>query len=219
MRLRTLKGGFDENFAYLLAADEGVSDEAILIDAAVPAAQILACAAAQRLRIRRVFITHAHRDHWWAAPEVLRETGAELVMFEETARELGLSAPIVLKARDGAELAIGDRTLHLLHTPGHNPAHLCLHDPEDGLLFTGDTLFVGRTGRTISLGADPRTLFRSIRDKILPLPPETRFYPGHDYGEVPHRTLGEERASNPFLQAESEEAFLEVMERYEASRR
>jgi len=35
-------------------------------------------------------------------------------------------------------------------------------------------------------------------------------YPGHDYGEVPWRTLGEERADNPFLMARDLRSFLSL---------
>lgn len=218
MRLFSLKGGFDENFSYLLAGDAGESDEAILIDAAVAPVAILEKAKREGLAIKRIFVTHAHQDHWWAAPEVLKETGAELIMFRETARQLGIEAPTIVEADDGDTIEVGPARLTLLHTPGHNPAHLCLHDQAAGTLFTGDTLFVGRTGRTIMQGADTRTLYRSIRDKILPLPDDTRFYPGHDYGEVPSRTLAEEKAKSRFLQAASEDEFVEVMRAYEASR-
>jgi glyoxylase-like metal-dependent hydrolase (beta-lactamase superfamily II) len=215
----TLKGGFDENLTYLYAGSAGTSDEALVIDAAVPAATILRAASDAGLVIKRVFITHPHHDHWWAAPELLKETGAELVMFQQTARELGLAAPSILEAQDGDTIEIGPAELTLLHTPGHNPSHLCLHDAAAGALFTGDTLFVGRTGRTIMADASTRELFRSLKAKIAPLPDATRFHPGHDYGEVPMRTLGEERTINEFLKAPDEDAFCAVMEAYERSRR
>jgi glyoxylase-like metal-dependent hydrolase (beta-lactamase superfamily II) len=40
---------------------------------------------------------------------------------------------------DGDEIDLGDgRTLHVLHTPGHEPAHICLRDSRSGILFSGD---------------------------------------------------------------------------------
>ena len=65
-----------------------------------------------------------------------------------------------------------------------------------GHAIVGDVLFAGSVGRTDLEGADPDILMQSIREKLLPLPDETVVYPGHG----PFTTIGQERASNPFLQ-------------------
>ena len=98
---------------------------------------------------------------------------------------------------DGHLIPLGDGLALVLHTPGHTPGGICLSFP--GHLFTGDTLFVGAAGRTDLPGASLTQLIASLEEKIMPLPDETRIWPGHDYGETPTSTLGEEKVNNPFL--------------------
>jgi hydroxyacylglutathione hydrolase len=86
-------------------------------------------------------------------------------------------------------------TGHILHTPGHTQGSVCLYLPEQGLLLAGDTLFAGSVGRTDLPGGDTATLLRSIHQKLLALPDSTVVVPGHG----PNTTIGEERATNPFL--------------------
>ena len=64
-----------------------------------------------------------------------------------------------------------------------------------GQLFAGDTLFAGSIGRTDLWGGDFAGIIRSLKVKLLELPDETVVYPGH--GEL--TTIGNERATNPFL--------------------
>jgi glyoxylase-like metal-dependent hydrolase (beta-lactamase superfamily II) len=85
--------------------------------------------------------------------------------------------------------------LKVLHTPGHTPGGICLHSPDWGLLFCGDTLFAGSVGRTDFPGGDTRVLVNSIRKKLLPMAEDTDVYPGHG----PATTIGREKKSNPFL--------------------
>ncbi len=40
-------------------------------------------------------------------------------------------------------LRVGDHTFNLLHTPGHTPGQLAVHVPDEGVVFTGDTIFSG----------------------------------------------------------------------------
>ena len=72
-------------------------------------------------------------------------------------------------------------------------------------MFTGDTLFVGAIGKFEPENA--REIYDSLHGVIMKLPDSTVVYSGHDYGEVPFRTLGEEKASNPFLQTRDFRSF------------
>jgi hydroxyacylglutathione hydrolase len=115
-------------------------------------------------------------------------------------------------AVDGARLALGRLSLTLIHTPGHTPDSLCLLVEEPGSpgkLITGDTLFVGKVGGT-GFGEDARAEYRSLHEKLMPLPDATEVWPGHDYGVAPSSTIGHERRTNPFLLRESFEAFVEL---------
>jgi glyoxylase-like metal-dependent hydrolase (beta-lactamase superfamily II) len=95
--------------------------------------------------------------------------------------------------KDGDEITAGSLSLKVLHTPGHTPGGICLLTGK--MVFVGDTLFQGSIGRTDLPGGDYAALMRSIRDKLLPLPEDTRVYPGHG----PSTLIGEEKALNPFV--------------------
>lgn len=101
---------------------------------------------------------------------------------------------------DGDVLEVAELRFAAVHTPGHTPGSTCflLDDPspeEGDLLFSGDHLFAGSVGRTDLPGGSWDDLMRSMRDKIMGLPPETRVAPGHG----PGTTVGRELAVNPFL--------------------
>lgn len=44
---------------------------------------------------------------------------------------------------DGDRIDLGERTLEIIHTPGHSPGSICLLDRKNRILFTGDTFFPG----------------------------------------------------------------------------
>ncbi|GIW71361.1 MAG: hypothetical protein KatS3mg102_0903 [Planctomycetota bacterium] len=161
----------------------------------------------------RTTTTGSRRPRSWPAPAPRWPPSARAVP--------GWGWPAAATGRSGTARSSGQGGLlwRALHTPGHEPHHICLYLPEEHALFTGDVLFIGRTGRTVAPGADTRQLYRSLRSRVLVLPDRTRLYPGHDYGPVRSRTLGEERAVNPWLQAEDEQAFVRVMQEYERRRR
>jgi len=45
--------------------------------------------------------------------------------------------------KDGEHIDLGERDLEVIFTPGHTPDSLCLLDRKNGLLFTGDTFYLG----------------------------------------------------------------------------
>jgi glyoxylase-like metal-dependent hydrolase (beta-lactamase superfamily II) len=102
-----------------------------------------------------------------------------------------------LTVEHGQRLPLGHHEALVIHTPGHSPGSICLYFP--GHLFTGDTLFVSAAGRTDLPGASLEQLIQSLEQKIMPLPDDTRIWPGHDYGETATAPLGDEKRTNPFL--------------------
>jgi glyoxylase-like metal-dependent hydrolase (beta-lactamase superfamily II) len=184
--------------------------EAIVVDPGDEIPRILAVLNRHHFTVRQILITHAHIDHIAGALRLKQLTGAPILynqndlplvrMMDVQAGWLGVPTPDV--APPDADLpdhqVIGLATLPgtVLLTPGHTPGSLCLHFPTHHLLLAGDTLFAGSIGRTDLPGGDPRQLLRSIHDRLLPLPDETRVIPGHG----PGTTIGAERDSNPFLQ-------------------
>ena len=87
------------------------------------------------------------------------------------------------------------------------------------VLFTGDTLFVGRTGRVVSDRSDINHLYDSIYKKILNLPHNTIIYPGHNYGPQPTISLKDNIKISPLLNAKNRNNFIDLMKEYEKSRK
>ena len=93
------------------------------------------------------------------------------------------------------DIRFGQTTLDIIPTPGHTPGHVSLHEPQQGILLTGDTLFRESIGRTDLPGGDYSWIMRSILERLLPLGDGTKVYPGH--GE--ETDLGHESLYNPFV--------------------
>ena len=193
------------------------SGEAIVVDPGADIPRIMAVLNRHKLTVKQILITHAHIDHIAGAARLKHLTGAPILynprdlplvkMMDVQAGWLGIPTPEVLPPDDtleeGRVIAIGAcpeqgrRGLsgNILHPPGHTQGSVCLYLPTPQLLLAGDTLFAGSVGRTDLPGGDGPMLIRSIHEKLLPLPDETRVFPGHG----PSTTIGEERESNPFL--------------------
>ncbi len=77
-------------------------------------------------------------------------------------------------------------------------------------LLTGDTLFVNAIGRTDLAGGDSIKLFESLQ-KLKKLNDNVKIYPGHDYGEVPFSTIGNEKRNNPYFKCDTKEQFLNFL--------
>jgi glyoxylase-like metal-dependent hydrolase (beta-lactamase superfamily II) len=95
----------------------------------------------------------------------------------------------------GETLELAGMELDVIHTPGHSPGHVTYAVRGEDALFSGDVLFQGSVGRVDLPGGDGPTLIASIGNLLETFPDEAVVYPGH----MGTTTLGDERASNPFL--------------------
>ena len=86
------------------------------------------------------------------------------------------------------------------------------------IIFTGDTIFVGRSGRTINKHSNTSVLYKSIYNIILPLPLDTIIYPGHDYGPQQTISISDNIKSSSFFSCKNKQEFISVMEEFELSR-
>lgn len=202
-------GGYQVN-TYIVSCRE--TKEGVLIDPGGEPEKILAAIDRLGVRIRYIFNTHGHADHILANRELRQALDVPVCVHEADAdffsrpavretikKELGLEADgrEDVRLHDGDRFKVGNLTIQVLHTPGHSPGSCCFLAA--GNLFTGDTLFVGDVGRTDLTGGSLEELLRSIKEKILILPPETVIRPGHDYGETPTSTLAWEIKENPYI--------------------
>ncbi len=138
---------------------------------------------------------HLHRDDLFLYERAV-EQGALFGLRVDPRRRRSTAS--TRQARQSRS-AISRRVPH--HTPGHCPGGVCLQvarPGETGLdLFVGDTLFAGSIGRTDLPGGDYATLIGSIRTVLFAFGDDARVYPGHG----PDTTIGQEKRTNPFLQA------------------
>jgi hydroxyacylglutathione hydrolase len=203
------KVGPYEVLCYLVGCPD--SGEALVVDPGGPGPRLRERLKQKGWRLKWIVNTHGHADHTAANLDWAAAFGAAIVMhrldweffrrpeMQQLAAAEGLPplTRVDLVAEDGQALLLGRHQGTLIHTPGHTPGSLCLYFP--GHLFTGDTLFVGAAGRTDLPGASLAALLESLEHKLLPLPDDTVIWPGHDYGDTPTSTLGEEKINNPYL--------------------
>ncbi len=208
MILETLTvGPFQEN-CYVIG--DGASGA--IVDPGDEAARIALAVEQTGLEIGQILVTHTHIDHVGAVAALADEYACPVLMHAEAepmlqqlptqAMMMGLrfgKVPAVDRhIQDGEILEVGSLRLESLYTPGHAPGHLAFYVESEGLVLSGDALFAGSVGRTDLFGGDMEVLVRSINERLLTLPDETRVYPGHG----PRTTIGDERAYNPFLRGE-----------------
>ena len=106
------------------------------------------------------------------------------------------SPPADILVKEGDIIRVGKIELRVIHTPGHSPGGIALYMV--GMVFTGDTLFVGSVGRTDFPSSSWKDMEVSIREKLYGLPGETTVFPGHNYGPTPTSTIQYEKQHNPF---------------------
>lgn len=204
MDVRTVTvGPFQEN-SYLVIDDR--SHRAAIVDPGGEARVLISEIERSKATLDAIWITHAHVDHVgaiasvkerWNVPVYLHPLDRRL--YEAAGRQAEVygvpfeEPPAPDKEfADGQKLKLGDSEMTVMHTPGHSPGHVVIHG--NGIALVGDCLFAGSIGRTDLPMSNPQQLSDSLK-KIASLPPETIVYPGHG----PETTIGEERATNPFL--------------------
>ena len=110
---------------------------------------------------------------------------------------------------DGDCIQVGQFEIKTIHTPGHTKG--CVSYYTCGMLFTGDTLFIGGTGRTDFQDGDAGILYDSVTKKLFQYPEDTKVYPAHDYSGAMLTTIGEEKKWNPNVgDSVEKESFVEA---------
>lgn len=200
------------NFMYLLGDPE--RREALVVDPAWDVGSLLDVAREDGYTVKGALVTHYHPDHvggdlFGVSVEGLRtlldETAVPIYVNKHEADGLkkvtGVSDSDLEKVDDGDVLALGERQIRCLHTPGHTPGSQCFLIGDR--LVAGDTLFVRGCGRVDLPGGDPEAMYHTLTGKLAKLPASTVLYPGHHYGPTETSTLGEEREHNMFLRVRS----------------
>jgi len=152
-----------DNYIYLYCYHR---DNAFVVDPG-NAAAVLKVLEKHGLNLTHVLATHRHFDHTAGMEDLKKKTGCEITRSEKTGM-----------------LEIANVNVQVITTPGHTQDSVCYYvqpfQDNKGILFTGDTLFIGGCGRPIE--CDASTMWHSLQ-KIAALPDDTLIYPGHDYTE------------------------------------
>ncbi|VXC59668.1 hydroxyacylglutathione hydrolase [Sphingomonas sp. 8AM] len=219
-----------DNYAWLL----GDGTQTVALDPG-EAQPVLDAAAARGWTIGEVWLTHWHGDHVGGAAAIKQATGARVIGPESERAKIDALDDGVGK---GDVVSLGTHRAAVWHVPGHTAGHIAFHFADDGVIFTGDTLFAMGCGRLFE--GTPAEMFANMQ-RYAALDDATRVYCGHEYTqsngrfaltvepdnqalaqrmvEVDRRraagaatiptTIALERATNPFLRAPDVATFAE----------
>lgn len=201
MKVLQIPVGQMANYCYIIADEE--TDEAAVIDPSWDLDEVFTALKKNGWTAKYVINTHSHFDHVLGNEQVAKVTGAKII--QHAASKLDKDIAI----SEGDMIKVGSIEIKVVHTPGHSKDSVCLIT--DGIIFTGDTLFVGNCGRVDLPGSDPREMYHSLIEKVARFDEKLVVYPGHNYGASPTSTIGREKKINHVLQPRTEQEFLEFM--------
>jgi len=219
---------------YIWLVHDPVSGETMVVDPA-EAAPVLAEADRRGWRIGQIWNTHWHPDHTGGNAAIKAATGA---IVAAPAAEAERIPTLDLALAEGDTVALGDHVATVLETPGHTAGHITFHLPGDAIVFTGDTLFAMGCGRLFEgdarqMFANMRRLAALPPETIVYCAHEYTQANGRfalsaepDNAATVERmkavdaaraqgeatvptTIADERATNPFLRADSAEQLAE----------
>lgn len=182
--------------------------EALIIDPADSPSKIELKVNAMGARPVAVLLTHGHFDHIMGVEavrekyqipvyacrqeeEMLREPSVN--MTDQMGKSCSIRPDVFLDDLQVFEAA--GFSIQMIHTPGHTKGSCCYYLKEEGVLFSGDTLFCGSVGRTDFPGGSASQIRNSLHRLLAALPDDTNVYPGHDTST----TIGYEKRYNPFV--------------------
>ena len=201
MKVLQIPVGQMANFCYIIADEE--TDEAAVIDPSWDLDEVFSALKKNGWTAKYVINTHSHFDHVLGNEQVAKVTGAKIVQHKASQLDKDIAIS------EGDVIKVGSIEIKVVHTPGHSKDSVCLMT--DGIVFTGDTLFVGNCGRVDLPGSDPKEMYHSLFEKVARLDEKLVMYPGHNYGAAPTSTIGHEKKFNYVLQPRTEQEFLEFM--------
>ena len=215
MEIKSFIGGFDKNLSYIVWCEK--TKLSSLIDPAVEPLEIFEFIESEDLILEKILITHTHHDHIHYLNDFIDKYPLlNIYCFIEPVNNFKKD---YIGLEHNQVISIGNSLLTTLHTPGHFSDSLCYWSKEKEIIFTGDTVFIGRTGRTISNGSNIEHLYNSIYNIILKIPHETIIYPGHHYGFTQHEKISFNVKNSKFFQCKNLNQFIEIMDNFEKNRK
>ena len=215
MKIKSFQGGFDKNITYIIWCE--LTSIAAIVDASVNMTEIIEYIEINDLLLEKILITHTHSDHINFLEDILFQfPQIEVCGFEFPEYDFGND---YRRLKHYDVITLGTELITCIYTPGHYPDSICYWSESNNYLFTGDTMFVGRTGRTISKKSNINDLYHSIYEIILKLPQNTIIYPGHHYGHALTISIKDNVLISPFFKCSDKMEFIKVMKEFEEGRR
>jgi glyoxylase-like metal-dependent hydrolase (beta-lactamase superfamily II) len=185
-------------------------DDCWVVDCGYEPQPLIDHVVSQGLKPSVILLTHCHSDHIAGLDQLLSAIGDVPIMCHESEGDWNMNPMLNLSGLAGAPvtatppsgfltpntpITLGTSSWQVLHAPGHSPGSLCFVHQESSQAIVGDTLFAGSIGRHDFPTSNVEDLRNSIANVLMQLPDDMTIYPGHG----PTTTIGEERATNPFV--------------------
>jgi len=205
MTIEQIRVGFD-NFCYLIFCQR--KKKAAFVDPGYNYTDLIKLISKKDLILDYIIATHYHFDHTGCINQIKKTyPNSKIIASELDGSQL--DAKVDIKVSDNENIRLGDINLKFILTPGHTPGGICIIVDNESLL-TGDTLFIGDCGRTDLLGGSLNQMFKTLQEKIMPLPDNLIVYPGHNYGDKPFDSLGNQKKTNKTLLAKNIKEFSKI---------
>lgn len=205
MIIKTCVVGFVSTNCYIIHQED--QTQCIVIDPGEVTFELHQYLQQSNLTIAAILLTHGHFDHITGVPALTADNTIPVYAYEAEQQLLGdayMNAskpyrnPITLDqcrlVKDKELLSVAGLQIQVIHTPGHTVGSCCYYIKDEGVLFTGDTLFAGEVGRTDLPTGDYSMLLHSLREVLLHMSDDIIVYPGHDRST----TIGYEKSNNPY---------------------
>ncbi len=205
MRIDKKVIGWVSTNVYIVINEE--TKDAFVIDPAADEPKLTNYFEENNYNLKGILLTHGHFDHLCGVEALVNKYGCPVYATEGerallASAEMNHSCTIrknitvtdYIVVNDGEELELAGIKMKVITTPGHTAGGVCYYVEQNGVLFSGDTLFHETIGRTDLPTGSYDELVRSVKEKLMVLPEDTIVYPGH----MSETTIEHERTHNPY---------------------